>query len=82
MTVALKTAPATASHITPTQLVSGTFVTTDINRTRRMCEELLGLECVEPEQGTLLVREAGHQPGGPLAGRPYWVLEAREVAKV
>mgnify|MGYP003455671943 CR=1 FL=1 len=73
---------ATASHIKPTQLISGTFVTTDINRTRRMCEELLGLECGSPEQGTLLIREAGHQPGGPLAGKPYWVLEAREVAKV
>jgi catechol 2,3-dioxygenase-like lactoylglutathione lyase family enzyme len=73
---------ATASHIKPTQLISGTFVTTDINRTRRMCEELLGLECVAPEQGALLIREGGHQPGGPLAGQPYWVLEAREVAKV
>jgi hypothetical protein len=71
-----------ASHIKPTLLISGTFVTTDIKRARRMCEELLGLECVEPEKGTLLVRESGHQPGGPLAGKPYWVLEAREVAKV
>ena len=29
-----------------------------------------------------LIREGGHQPGGPLAGKPYWVLEAREVATV
>ena len=78
MTVALETAPATASHIMPTQLVSGTFVTTDLKRARRMCEELLGLECVEAEPGTLLIREQGHQPGGPLAGKPYWVLEARQ----
>ena len=78
----MTTTVATASHIKPTQLISGTFVTTDINRARRMCEELLGLECVEPESGTLLVREGGHQPGGPLAGKPYWVLEAHEVAKV
>ena len=28
------------------------------------------------------MRERGHQPGGALAGKPYWVLEAREVAKV
>src|SRR5215831_9142502 len=82
MTVALKTAPAAASHIKPTQLVSGTFVTTDLKRTRRMCEELLGLECVEPEPGVLLIRERGHRPGGPLAGQPYWVLEAREVKEV
>ena len=73
---------AVASHIKPTLLISGTFVTTDIKRARRMCEELLGLECVEPEKGTLLIREGGHQPGGPLAGKPYWVLEAREVATV
>src|SRR5947199_268916 len=82
MTVALKTAPATTSHIMPTQLVSGTFVTTDLKRARRMCEELLGLECVEAEPGTLLIREQGHQPGGPLAGTPYWVLEAREVPTI
>ncbi len=76
MTTDTIVAAATGSHIRPTQLVSGTFVTTDLKRTRRMCEELLGLECVEPEMGVLLVRENGHQPGGPLAGKPYWVLEA------
>jgi hypothetical protein len=81
-TMSMAASAATASHVKPTQLISGTFVTTDINRTRRMCEELLGLECVAPEKGTLLIREGGHQPGGPLAGQPYWVLEAREVAKV
>jgi catechol 2,3-dioxygenase-like lactoylglutathione lyase family enzyme len=82
MTVATTAAPATASHVKPTQLVSGTFVTTDLKRARRMCEELLGLECVEPEPGTLLIREQGHQPGGALAGRPYWVLEARQVPTI
>ena len=45
-------------------------------------EELLGLECAEAEPGTLLIREQGHQPGGPLAGKPYWVLEAREVPTI
>src|SRR5215510_2830096 len=64
MTVALKTAPAAASHIKPTQLVSGTFVTTDLKRIRRMCEELLGLECALPEPGVLLIREQGHQDFG------------------
>jgi catechol 2,3-dioxygenase-like lactoylglutathione lyase family enzyme len=78
----MSTATAVASHVKPTQLISGTFVTTDLARTRRMCEELLGLECVAPEKGTLLIRENGHQPGGALAGQPYWVLEAREVAAV
>jgi len=75
-------AAATASHVKPTALISGTFVTRDIARTRRMCEALLGLECVEPEKGVLLIRERGHQAGGKLAGQPYWVLEAREVAEV
>jgi hypothetical protein len=82
MTVATKSAATTTSHVNPTQLVSGTFVTTDLKRARRMCEELLGLECAEPEPGTLMVRERGHQPGGPLAGKPYWVLEAREVPAI
>ena len=82
MTVATKPATTAASHVKPTQLVSGTFVTTDLKRTRRMCEELLGLECVEAEPGVLLMREQGHQQGGPLAGKPYWVLEAREVPTI
>jgi hypothetical protein len=73
--------PAT-SHVKPTMLISGTFVTRDLARARRMCEGLLGLECVEPEKGVLLIRERGHEPGGKLAGQPYWVLEAREVKEV
>lgn len=76
------TATAVESHVKPTQLVGGTFVATDMKRMRRMCEDLLGLECVEPEPGLMLVREAGHGPGGPLAGKPYWVLEVRQVPKV
>ena len=59
MTVATKPAATTASHVKPTQLMSGTFVTTDLKRARRMCEELLGLECAEAEPGTLLIRELG-----------------------
>ena len=74
-----KTAP---SHVKPTMLISGTFVTRDLARARRMCEGLLGLECVEPEKGVLLIRERGHRAGEKLAGQPYWVLEAREVTDV
>ncbi len=70
------------SRIQPTQLLSGTFVTTDIKRARRMCEDLLGLECVEPEPGLLLIRERGHKAGEKLAGQPFWVLECRQVDKV
>jgi catechol 2,3-dioxygenase-like lactoylglutathione lyase family enzyme len=75
-------AKAAASHVTPTMLISGTFVTRDLARARRMCEDLLGLECVEPEKGVLLIRERGHQAGEKLAGQPYWVLEAHEVKDV
>ena len=64
------------SHVKPNMLISGMFVTKDLARTRRMCEDLLGLECVEPEKGVLLIRERGHRPGEKLAGQPYWVLEA------
>src|SRR5215475_12741150 len=70
------------SHIKPNMLISGMFVTRDLARTRRMCEDLLGLECVVPEKGVLLIRERGHKPGEKLAGQPYWVLEAHEVANV
>jgi catechol 2,3-dioxygenase-like lactoylglutathione lyase family enzyme len=75
-------AKSTTSHVKPSMLISGMFVTKDLARTRRMCEDLLGLECVEPEKGALLIRERGHKPGEKLAGQPYWVLEAREVKEV
>jgi hypothetical protein len=70
------------SKVQPSQLISGTFLTTDLKRARRMCEDLLGLDCVVPEKGVMLVREKGHRPGEALAGKPYWVLECREVGKV
>ena len=71
-----------APHVRPTSIVCGTFVTRDLARTRRMCEDVLGLECVTPEPGMLLARERGHKPGEALHGKPYWVLEAREVANI
>src|SRR6202790_1510247 len=81
MTQAKPTTPG-AAHVKPSALISGTFVTRDIARARRMCEGLLGLECVQPEKGVLLIRERGHRAGEKLAGQPYWVLEAREVTDV
>jgi catechol 2,3-dioxygenase-like lactoylglutathione lyase family enzyme len=79
---AVMDAKAANSHVKPSLLISGMFVTRDLARTRRMCEDLLGLECVEPEKGTLLIRERGHKPGEKLAGQPYWVLEAHQVDTV
>src|ERR1700758_714416 len=79
---AVMDAKSTTSHVKPNMLISGMFVTRDLARTRRMCEGLLGLECVEPAKGVLLIRERGPRPGEKLAGQPYWVLEAHEVATV
>jgi catechol 2,3-dioxygenase-like lactoylglutathione lyase family enzyme len=79
---AVMDAKPTTSHVKPNTLISGTFVTRDLARTRRMCEDLLGLECVAPDKGVLLIREPGHRPGEKLADQPYWVLEAHEVATV
>lgn len=73
---------AAASHVRPSLLIGGTFLTRDLKRARRMCEDVLDLECVEPEKGVLLIREKGHRPGEKLHGQPYWVLEAREVAEI
>lgn len=71
-----------ASLVKPSRLVCGTFLTTDLKRARQMCKDLLGLECVVPEKGVMLVREKGHRTGEKLAGEPYWVLECREVDKI
>ncbi len=82
MNVMTKPEAGTASIIKPTSLIGGTFVSTDIKRTRRLCENVLNLECVEPAKGKLLVREKGHRPGEKLHGQSYWVLEVEEVPEV
>ena len=82
MTVTTRPGAAAQSHIKPSLLIGGTFLTKDIKRARRMFEEVLNLECVEPEKDLLLIREKGHKPGEALHGQPYWVLEAREVADI
>ena len=82
MNVMTKPETGSASHVKPTLLIGGTFVTKDIKRARRMCEDVLDLECAEPEKGVLLIREKGHLPGEKLHGQPYWILEAREVAEI
>jgi catechol 2,3-dioxygenase-like lactoylglutathione lyase family enzyme len=71
-----------APHVHPTSIVCGTFVTRDLARTKRMCEEVLNLETITPEPGMLLARERGHKAGEALHGKPYWVLEAREVSNI
>jgi catechol 2,3-dioxygenase-like lactoylglutathione lyase family enzyme len=73
---------AAAPHIKSQSIPCGTLVTTDIKRARRMYEEVMGMECVEPEKGVMLVREKGHKQGEPKHGEPYWVLEVRETPDV
>jgi catechol 2,3-dioxygenase-like lactoylglutathione lyase family enzyme len=73
---------ATAPHIKAQSIPCGTLVTTDIKRARRMYQEVMGMECVEPEKGVMLVREKGHKRGEPKHGEPYWVLEVRETPDV
>jgi catechol 2,3-dioxygenase-like lactoylglutathione lyase family enzyme len=73
---------AGASHVKTQSLVCGTLVTTDMKRARRMYEEAMGMECVEPSQGLMYVREKGHKPGEAKHGKPYWVLEVKQVENV
>src|SRR5579863_2272334 len=63
-------------------IICGALVTTDLKRARRMHEEAFDMECVEPSEGLMYVREKGHRPGEAKFGRPYWVLEVREVADI
>ena len=73
---------ATSPYVKTQSLICGTLVTTDIKRSRRMYEEAFDMECVEPEKGLMFVREKGHRPGEANYGKPYWVLEVREVAYI
>jgi hypothetical protein len=73
---------ATPPHVKTQSLVCGTLVTTDLKRSRRMYEEAFDMDCVEPAKGLMYVREKGHRPGEPKYGKPYWVLEVREVANI
>lgn len=73
---------AVPPHVKTQSLICGTLVTTDLKRSRRMYEEAFDMECVEPAKGLMYVREKGHRPGEPKHGKPYWVLEVREVVNV
>lgn len=73
---------AAAPQIKAQSIPCGTLVTTDIKRARRMYEEVMGMDCVEPEKGVLLVREKGHKAGEAKHGQPYWVLEVRETPDI
>jgi hypothetical protein len=73
---------ANSPHVKTQSLICGTLVTTDLKRFRRMHEEAFDMECVEPSKGLMYVREKGHRSGEAKSDKPYWVLEAREVASI
>jgi hypothetical protein len=75
-------APRNAPHVKTQSLICGTLVTADLKRSRRMHEEAFDMECVEPSKGLMYVREKGHRQGQAKQGKPYWVLEVREVTDV
>ncbi len=66
----------------PQTIAGGTFVTTDLNRTRKLLEEFAGLECTLTAERRLLVRDLG--PNGakhPKEG-VYWAFEVSEVSEI
>ena len=69
-------------YVSPTSLIAGTLVSTDLKRVRHMLEAAFGLQCVQPREGILYARDHGYEPGGAKHGEPYWVLEIRETGEV
>ena len=63
--------------IRPLLLSRGTLETTDIARTRLMCEEVLGFQCASLGPDRLIMRHRSDRPGST-----YWVLEVRTVPEV
>ena len=74
--------PSAASHVRPTSLISGTMVSTDLQRVRHMLEDAFGMQCVAPSADLLMARDRGFEQGGPKRGEPYWVLEIRKTDEV
>jgi hypothetical protein len=72
----------TDSIVRPLGLFRATFASTDLDATRRFCEELMGLECVRHRSDGLLIRGSGFGSGAERKDEPYWVLEVRKVAKI
>lgn len=73
---------AAAPRINTQSMICGTLATTDMKRARRMYEDVMDMECVEPSKGLMYVRNKGHRPGEAKHGAPYWVLEVKEVESV
>ena len=68
---------AASSVIKPVLLSRGTLESTDIARTRMLCEEVLGFDCAQPSPDRLVLRHRNDRPGST-----YWVLEVQAVPEV
>lgn len=68
---------ASSSVIKPVLLSRGTLESTDLARTRLLCEEVLGFECAQLAPDRLILRHRSDRPGST-----YWVLEVRAVPEV
>ncbi len=65
------------SVVRPVLLSRGTIETTDLKKTRLMCEEVLGFECAPNGPGRMIMRHRSDAPGST-----YWVIEAVEVPEI
>jgi len=66
----------------PQAIAGGTFVTTDLKRTRKLLEDFAGLECTTAKDGKLLVRDQGTDADGHSKGSVYWAFEVSEVVEI
>jgi len=66
-----------SSVVKPVLLSRGTLESTDLAKTRLLCEEVLGFECATLGDDRLILRHRSDRPGGT-----YWVLEVRAVPEV
>jgi hypothetical protein len=55
----------------------GTLLTLDLDKTRALCTEVLGFECVQLDADTLLCR---HRTDAH-SDAPYWVLEIKRASE-
>ena len=66
----------------PQTIAGGTFVTTDLQRTRKLLEDFAGLECASAADGKLLVRDQGPDGARHPKGDIYWAFEVSQVAEI
>lgn len=70
------------AHVRTKSILAGTLLSKDLKRCRRMFEDVLGMQCVEPQKGVMYIRDKGFGKGEDKHGQPYWVLEVRERSEI